>query len=119
MKIYFPEYMDAFGKIDGAFTLEILKVAPIPSDIVELDEEGLKSLWHEAKLRGRGYSRARVIVDYAKKSVGLTGGTDAGRESIKWFVEQIIQLDEQLAEMYCIRNAWKYHMQKISWKSTE
>lgn len=96
MKIYFPEYMDAFGKIDGAFTLEILKVAPIPSDIVELDEEGLKSLWHEAKLRGRGYSRARVIVDYAKKSVGLTGGTDAGRESIKWFVEQIIQLDEQL-----------------------
>ena len=37
-----------------------------------------------AKLRGRGYSRARVIVDYAKKSVGLTGGTDAGRESIKW-----------------------------------
>ena len=55
-----PEYMDAFGKIDGAFTLEILKVAPIPSDIVELDEEGLKSLWHEAKLRGRGYSRASV-----------------------------------------------------------
>lgn len=99
MKIYFPEYMDAFGKIDGTFTLEILKVAPIPSDIVELDEEGLKSLWHEAKLRGRGYSRARVIVDYAKKSVGLTGGTDAGRESIKWFVEQIIQLDEQLAEI--------------------
>ena len=74
-------------------------MAPIPSDIVELDEEGLKSLWHEAKLRGRGYSRARVIVDYAKKSVGLTGGTDAGRESIKWFVEQIIQLDEQLAEI--------------------
>ena len=34
-----------------------------------------------------------------KKSVGLTGGTDAGRESIKWFVEQIIQLDEQLAEI--------------------
>lgn len=26
MKIYFSEYMDAFGKIDGAFALEILKV---------------------------------------------------------------------------------------------
>lgn len=99
MKIYFPEYMDAFGKIEGAFTLAVLKVAPIPSDIVALEAEGLKTLWHEAKLRGRGYSRAGVIVDYAKKSVGLTGGTDAGRESIKWFVEQIKQLDEQLAEI--------------------
>lgn len=99
MKIYFPEYMDAFGKIDGAFILEVLKVAPMPSDIISLNEEGLKSLWHEAKLRRRGCSRAGVIVDYAKKSVGLTGGTDDGRESIKWFIEQIIQLDEQLAEI--------------------
>lgn len=99
MKIYFPEYMDAFGKFDGTFTLEVLKKAPIPSDIVKLGTEGLKSLWHEAKLRGRGYSRAEAIVDYAKKSVGLTGGTDAGREAIKWFVEQILKLDEQLAEI--------------------
>lgn len=99
MKIYFPEYMDAFGKIDGAFALEVLKEAPIPSDIVALEEDGLKNLWHEAKLRGRGYSRARAIVDYAKNSVGLTDGTDAGREAIKWFVEQIMKLDEQLAEI--------------------
>ena len=99
MKIYFPEYMDAFGKLEGAFTLEVLKVAPIPSDIVALEAEGLKNLWHEAKLRGRGYSRAVAIVDYAKKSVGLTGGTDAGREAIKWFVEQILKLDEQLSEI--------------------
>ena len=96
MKIYFPEYMDAFGKIDGAFALEVLKEAPIPSDIIAQGADGLKNLWHEAKLRGRGYSRAGIIVDYAKKSVGLTGGTDAGREAIKWFVEQILKLDEQL-----------------------
>lgn len=99
MKIYFPEYMDALGKIDGAFTLAVLKVAPIPSDIVALEAEGLKTLWHEEKLRGRGYSRAGAIVDYAKSSVGLTDGTDAGREAVKWFAEQIIKLDEQLAEI--------------------
>ena len=33
MKIYFPEYKDAFGKIDGAFCLEVLKVAPFPETI--------------------------------------------------------------------------------------
>ena len=34
MKIYFPEYKDAFGKIDGAFCLEVLKVAPFPDELV-------------------------------------------------------------------------------------
>ena len=99
LKIYFPEYMDAFGKIDGAFTLEILKVSAIPSDITALGAEGMKNIWHNAKLRGRGYSRANEIVSYAEKSVGLTDGTDAGREAVKWYAEQILRLDEQLAEI--------------------
>lgn len=97
LKIYFPEYMDAFGKIDGAFTLEVLKVSAIPSEIKELGTEGIKNIWHDAKLRGRGYSRAGEIVSYAGKSVGLTDGTDAGREAVKWYAEQILKLDEQLA----------------------
>lgn len=97
LKIYFPEYKDAFGKIDGAFTLEVLKVSVIPSDIVALGAEGIKNIWHDAKLRGRGYSRADEIVSYAEKSVGLTDGTEAGREAVKWYAEQILKLDEQLA----------------------
>lgn len=97
LKIYFPEYMDAFGKIDGAFTLEVLKVSAIPTDITELGAEGMKNIWHNAKLRGRGYSRANEIVSYAEKSVGLTDGTDAGHEAVKWYAEQILKLDEQLA----------------------
>ncbi len=99
LKIYFPEYMDAFGKIDGAFTLEILKVSAIPSDIITLGTDGLRNIWHEAKLRGRGYSRASEIVSYAEKSVGLKDGTEAGRQAVKWYAEQIMQLDKQLAEI--------------------
>lgn len=99
LKIYFPEYMDAFGKIEGAFALEVLKTAPMPEDILALGEDGLREIWHEAKLRGRGYSRAKEIVEYAGSSVGLKDGTDAGREAVKWFARQIINLDEQLAEI--------------------
>lgn len=99
MKIYFPEYMDAFGKIDGVFTLEVLRVAPIPADMVALGVDGLKNIWHGSKLRGRGYSRAGEIINYARTSVGLTDGANAGRESAKWFAEQIMKLDEQLAEI--------------------
>ena len=61
MKINFPEYMDAFGKLDGVFTLMILKKAPFPADILELGADGLREIWSEAKLRGRGYSRAEQI----------------------------------------------------------
>ena len=53
LKIYFPEYMDAFGKIDGAFTLEVLKISAIPSNITALGAEGIKNIWHNVKLRGR------------------------------------------------------------------
>ena len=58
MKIYFPEYKDALGKVDGAFSLELLKSAPFPADLKALDENGIRQIWHEAKLRGRGYSRS-------------------------------------------------------------
>lgn len=86
--------MDAFGKIDGAFTLAVLKVSAISSDIAALGAEGIKNIWHDAKLRGCGYSRAGEIVSYAKKGVRLKDGTDAGREAVKWYAEQILKLDE-------------------------
>ena len=96
MKIYFPEYREAFGKLDGAFTLEALKVTPFPEDIVRLGVDGLKDIWHSAKLRGRGYSKADQIVQYAKESVGLKHGRAGGRKAVKIFAEQIESLSEAL-----------------------
>ena len=114
LKIYFPEYMDAFGKIDGAFTLEVLKVTAIPSEIKELGVEGLKNIWHNAKLRGRGYSRAGEIVSYAEKNVGLMDGTDVGREAVRWYAEQILKLDGQLATVESILHRKCREIQKLS-----
>lgn len=99
MKIYFPEYKDAFGKTDGLFCLEVLRAAPFPEDLLELGEEGIRQIWHEAKLRGRGYSRAGEIIKYASESVGLKDGTEAGKTAAKWFAEQIMELDKQLADI--------------------
>ncbi|MDD3063760.1 MAG: IS110 family transposase [Massilibacteroides sp.] len=99
MKIYFPEYKDAYGKIDGAFSLEILKQAPFPEDLVALGTEGIRQIWHDAKLRGRGYSRAGEILQYARESVGIRDGAEASKTAVKWFVERIMELDEQLSEI--------------------
>lgn len=79
MKIYFPEYKDAFGKIDGAFSLELLKAAPFPDELAAIGTEGMKQIWHQAKLRGRGYANASSILEYARKSVGIKDGAYARR----------------------------------------
>ena len=99
MKIYFPEYKEALGKTDGAFSLELLSQAPFPEEIQELGEDGIRQIWHGAKLRGRGYSRAREIVEYAKKSVGLKDGEKAAAMAVRWFVKGIRELDDKLAEI--------------------
>jgi len=96
MKIYFPEYKEALGKVDGAFCLELLKKAPFPEAMIALGTDGIKQIWHDAKLRGRGYSRANEILKYANESIGLKDGTDAGSQAVKWFAERIIELDEKL-----------------------
>ncbi len=99
MKIFFPEYMDAFGKLDGSFTLMILKKAPFPEEIQALGADGLRGIWHEAKLRGRGYSRAERIVKLASESVGLKHGRGGSKESVKCFVAQILYLAQKLDEI--------------------
>lgn len=99
MKIYFPEYKDALGKIEGAFSLKLLKEAPFPEDLLLLGNDGIRQIWHNAKLRGRGYSRSEEILKYAKESVGMKDGADASKTAVKWFVERIIELDEQLSEI--------------------
>jgi len=99
MKIYFPEYKDALGKVDGAFSLELLKKAPFPEDLLLLGNDGIRQIWHNAKLRGRGYSRSEEILKYARESVGMRDGADTSKMTVRWFVERIIELDEQLSEI--------------------
>ncbi len=99
MKIYFPEYKKAYGKVDGAFSLALLKEAPFPEDILKLGEAGIKEIWHKAKLRGRGYAKAEELIRYAEKSVGLKEGAEENREPVKWYAEEIVRLTEKLTEI--------------------
>lgn len=97
MKIYFPEYKDAFGKVDGVFCLQLLKQAPFPDDLLALGEDGIKQIWHDANLRGRGYNRVKSILEYAKSSVGIKDGSGVAKKALNWFVQQVLDLDIELA----------------------
>ncbi len=89
MKIYFPEYKDAFGKVDGAFCMEVLKEAPFPDDIIRLGEEGLRDIWHTAKLRGRDYSRAKEIIACTYLGIGQTKARELLRNPANGFTVRI------------------------------
>jgi len=99
MKIVFPEYMEAFGKIDGAFALSVLAAAPLPRELAVLGEEGIRDIWHARKLKGRGYARAKEIVRLAGTSVGLTHGAEARKMAIASFVNKIEELTGEIEEI--------------------
>ena len=92
--------MDVFGKMDEAFDLMALKKAPFPEGIVSLGTEGLKEIWHEAKLRKwAAYSMADLIVRFVAKSIDLKIRIGGSNYVVICFVEQILYHTKKLDEI--------------------
>lgn len=109
MKIYFPEYMQALGSVDGSFALELIKVAAFPEEMIKLGIDGIKQVWKGAKLRGRGYTRASAIISYASDTVGLKADTELSAEA-KYYAREIQNFDEEINK---IENKIREKLQEI------
>ena len=70
LSIYFPEYKDVYRSCDAISGVMVLKVCPLPADIVMLGADGVNKIWRDAQLRAAGMKRARILVKAAKHSVG-------------------------------------------------
>ncbi|MCI8830028.1 MAG: IS110 family transposase [Lachnospiraceae bacterium] len=81
--IYFPEYKDVYGDLKAVSGRMVLKVAPLPEDIVKLGTEGVNRIWRDAKLRGAGMKRAKTLVSAAEHSVGNKEAPGAARIELK------------------------------------
>lgn len=48
----------------------------MPKDVITLGVDGIRKIWHEKKLRGRGVTedRAKTLVEAVHNSVGIDGG---------------------------------------------
>ena len=77
--IYFPNYKDVYGNVGAASGMMILKVAPLPEDIVKLGVDGVNRIWRDAKLRGVGLKRAKTLVTAAEHSIGSREAREAAR----------------------------------------
>ncbi len=76
LSIHFPEYLGIYTRFDAASGLAVLEKAPLPKEIIALGVSGVRKIWHDKKLRGRGVTedRAKILVEAAHNSVGLDGG---------------------------------------------
>ena len=96
--IYFPEYREAY-KDPGAKTgMMVLRIAPLPADILKLGADGINQLWRSAKARGAGIKRAEILVAAAKRSTGRTGG-DAERLDLWQMLEEYELVMRHLGQM--------------------
>jgi transposase len=77
--IYFPNYKDVYGNVGAVSGLMVLKVAPLPEDIVKLGVDGVNRIWRDAKVRGVGMKRAKTLVTAAEHSVGIREAQEAAR----------------------------------------
>lgn len=85
--IYFPNYRDVYRDPGAVSGIMILKVAPLPADIVKLGADGIDKIWRDAKLRGAGRKRAETLVEAARHSVGSHEAPEAARLEIQILLE--------------------------------
>ena len=93
--IYFPEIKDVYKKPDSVSGLMVLRVAPLPQDIVKLGVDGINQIWRDAKLRAAGAKRAKTLITAAEHSIGSQEAPDSARIELKNLLNDY--------EVYCKR----------------
>ena len=64
---------------DAKSGMLIIKVAPLPEDILTLGIDGVNQIWRDAKLRAVGKARAKTLIEAAEHSIGnKEGAVSAG-----------------------------------------
>ncbi len=106
LAIHFPEYLGIYTRFDATSGLAVLEEAPLPKDIIALGVGGIRKIWHNKKLRGRGVTedRAKTLVEAAHNSIGLEGGAGTRSELYmlleehKLWISQLEAVDKVIAE---------------------
>ena len=97
--IYFPNYKDVYGNVGAVSGLMVLKVAPLPEDIVKLGVDGVNRIWRDAKVRGVGMKRAKTLVTAAEHSVGSREAQEAARIELQILLSDYRMQTKREAEL--------------------
>ena len=94
---FFPEFTTVFKDWKGKAALVCLHEVPSPQDVQEKTATKIVEKWREAGImRGLGLSRAKLLIEAAEQSIGLTEGLEMARRELKILLGQYDLLHEQL-----------------------
>lgn len=100
--VYFPEYGTVYKDRTAKSGLMILKVAPLPKDILELGAEGVNQIWRDAKMKAVGIKRATSLVEAAKRSIGTREGHDAAAMELRILLEDYEEKSKRIEEVLAL-----------------
>jgi len=98
-RIYFPEYLEAYGSFEGKSSMALLAHACLPEDLLSLGQDGIVHIWRAMKLRAVGKRRAQTLLDCAKRSIGQKDGAVAARMEMKMLLQEWKLCEEELEEV--------------------
>ena len=99
LDLVFPEYGDHFSDLFGTTSRQLLAEFPTAEDLAKVDIRRLTRLLKEASRRHMARAHARRLKDAAKNSFALTGNIDTLALEIRFVVERLNLLIEQIAEL--------------------
>ena len=111
---YFPEFTQVYPTF-GKMAFATLEKTPLPQDIVGKTAEELVFLYRQVEgMRAPQLPKAKLLVDVATQSIGLTEGSQMARFEIATLIRQYRLLEEEIEEIEEINS----HLAELA-KSTE
>jgi len=99
LDLVFPEYADHFSDIFGAASRELLAQYPTAEDIKKIDIRKLTRILKEASKGRMGREKAQQLKSAAKNSFSMTGTNLSFALEIKFLVQRMNILLEQMGEL--------------------
>ena len=96
---YFPEFTQVYPTF-GKMAFATLEKTPLPQDIIGKTAEELVFLYRQVEgMRAPQLPKARLLVDVANQSIGLTEGSQMARFEIATLIRQYRLLEEEIEEV--------------------
>lgn len=95
---FFPEFLTVFKDWEGKAALLTLRSFPLPQEIVSCGMESIMKCW-KSEVKTVGKKRAKLLVEVAKESVGLTGGIIMGRQELMTLLSQYNLIQQELEQL--------------------
>ena len=93
---YFPEFTQVYPTF-GKMAFATLEKTPLPQDIVGKTAEELVFLYRQVEgMRAPQLPKAKLLVDVANQSIGLTEGSQMARFEIATLIRQYRLLEEEI-----------------------